>query len=111
MPLLVYRAAQLAVLYLNMGKDTAKKDSEVLMSASLFALPGQHNRAHTGKSRAGSQVGVAAGYELRHLFAVCLGHANALSTSQTCQTLYEILPILILDNKLVIDNIINFNCN
>ncbi len=37
MPWLVSKVAQLAVTYLNMGKGTAKKDSEVLMSAPLLA--------------------------------------------------------------------------
>lgn len=53
MPWLVSKVAQLAVTYLNMGKGTAKKDSEVLMSAPVLAALSSHVSNRTAQVKAG----------------------------------------------------------
>ena len=52
-PWLVSKVAQLAVTYLNMGKGTAKKDSEVLMSAPLLVLLARRQTTVPHKSKPG----------------------------------------------------------
>jgi len=53
MPWLVSKVAQLAVTRLNMGKGTAKKDSEVLMSAPALVALSSHSNNRTAQVKAG----------------------------------------------------------
>jgi nitroreductase len=66
-PWLMSKIAQLAVTYLNMGKGTAKKDSELLMSAPVLAVVSSPADDHTSQVRAG-QV-----FERVALMATALG--------------------------------------
>ena len=52
-PWLMSKAAQLAVTYLNMGKGTAKKDSELLMSAPVLAVISTPSDDRASRVRAG----------------------------------------------------------
>ena len=52
-PWLMSKVAQLAVTYLNMGKGTAKKDSELLMSAPVLAVISTPSDDRASQVRAG----------------------------------------------------------
>jgi nitroreductase len=73
-PWLMSKAAQLAVTYLNLGKGTAKKDSELLMSAPVLAL--LSSQANDRQS----QVKVGQVFERICLTATTLGaHVHPMS--------------------------------
>jgi nitroreductase len=66
-PWLMSKVAQLAVTYLNMGKGTAKKDSDLLMSAPVLAVISSSTDDRTAQVKAG-QV-----FERVALMATALG--------------------------------------